>query len=196
MTLSRCHNTMQPYRPPPQATPNPWIYIGPASSIPNITPSEEDNNKHNNTNLSTTQPSADPPTTETLSCKILQLASPGSSTAILLPPETAQTTLGIQPQILAFQYRDTIHAIDHSCPHQNFPLSKASLYDIEDFGIVLSAGIACPKHGWSFDVNTGQSDRGGYKLGIWEVEVRGGENGFGEVEEEVWVRRKEKRRIG
>ncbi|KAF2215042.1 hypothetical protein CERZMDRAFT_95411 [Cercospora zeae-maydis SCOH1-5] len=181
---------MQPYRPPPRATPNPWIYIGPASSIPNITPTGE-----NNTKLSSTEPSPSSSSTATLSCKILQLASPSSSAATLLTPDVAQTTLGIQPQILIFRYRDKIHAIDHSCPHQNFPLSQASLYDIEDFGMVLSAGIACPKHGWSFDVNTGQSDRGGYKLGVWEVEVRGGENGFGEVEEEVWVRRKEKSRI-
>ncbi|CAK1355795.1 unnamed protein product [Cercospora beticola] len=188
---------MQPYRAPPQATPNPWIYVGPASAIEDITPTE---GKHN-TKLSSTKPPADPEDifaspTITTPCKILQLAGPGSSSAEELTPDVAQTTLGIQPQILVFRYRDKIHAIDHSCPHQNYPLSRASLYDIEDFGIVLSAGIECPKHGWSFDVNTGQSDRGNYKLGVWDVEIRSGENGFGETEEEVWVRRKEKKRIG
>jgi nitrite reductase/ring-hydroxylating ferredoxin subunit len=54
-------------------------------------------------------------------------------------------------------------------------------FDIEDFGIVLSAGITCPKHSWSFDLFSGRSDRGNYKLKVWEAEVRG---------EEVWVRRK------
>lgn len=54
-------------------------------------------------------------------------------------------------------------------------------FDIEDFGVKLSAGITCPKHDWSFDLHTGRSDRGSYRLGVWETEVRG---------EEVWVRRK------
>jgi nitrite reductase/ring-hydroxylating ferredoxin subunit len=30
----------------------------------------------------------------------------------------------------------------------------------------------CPKHGWSFDLYAGQADRGLYKLGIWEVQLR------------------------
>lgn len=50
---------------------------------------------------------------------------------------------------------------------------------------MLSAGIVCPKHGWSFDLFTGESDRGGYRLGVWEVQARDGESG-----EEVWVRKK------
>jgi len=53
---------------------------------------------------------------------------------------------------------------------------------------VFSAGITCPGHGWAFDVNTGLCDRGSYKLQVWEVECRGGDDGG---EEEVWVRRKE-----
>jgi nitrite reductase/ring-hydroxylating ferredoxin subunit len=54
---------------------------------------------------------------------------------------------------------------------------------------VLSAGLTCPKHGWSFDLFSGRSDRGNYKLKIWEVQLReidGAETG----EKEVWVRRK------
>jgi nitrite reductase/ring-hydroxylating ferredoxin subunit len=102
---------------------------------------------------------------------------------------SASLTIASEPQLLLFQYRSKIHAVDHSCPHRSFPLSSGSIYDIEDFGIVLSAGIACPKHGWTFDLFTGESDRaGGYRLGIWEVDVRG---------EEVWVRRRQKKkRIG
>jgi nitrite reductase/ring-hydroxylating ferredoxin subunit len=53
---------------------------------------------------------------------------------------------------------------------------------------VLSAGLTCPKHDWSFDLFTGTGDRGNYKLKIWDVEVRGdGED------EGVWVRKKKVR---
>lgn len=191
---------MEPYRAPaPPTANNPWIYVGPASSILDISSTPDSKT----TKLSTTQPASDSSTDIfaspeiTTPCKILQLASsPGSAEAQELTPDAAQNTIGFQPQILVFRYRGKLHAIDHSCPHRNFPLSRGSVYDIEDFGVVLSSGIECPKHGWSFDLHTGKSDRGGYQLKIWEVETRSGENGFGEVEEEVWVRRKEKKRIG
>lgn len=77
-----------------------------------------------------------------------------------------------------------------------YPLSRATPFDIEDFGIVLSAGITCPKHGWSFDLFTGTADRGRYELGVWEVQLRdmdGGESTSLENKtQEVWVRRKQR----
>ena len=91
--------------------------------------------------------------------------------------------------------------IRQQCPHSSFPLSKGVPFDIEDFGIVLSAGLTCPKHGWSFDLFSGRSDRGNYRLKVWEVELRdvaGGQEGkevaegqeVQEKTQEVWVRRK------
>lgn len=81
------------------------------------------------------------------------------------------------------------------CPHSSFPLSQGTPFDIEDFGIALSAGITCPKHGWSFDLFSGMGDRGAYKLKTWEVELRPVKGASdGGVDEEVWVRRKQ--RIG
>jgi nitrite reductase/ring-hydroxylating ferredoxin subunit len=70
---------------------------------------------------------------------------------------------------------------------------------------VLSAGITCPKHGWSFDLFSGTGDRGQYQLSVWEVQLRpvsnadalrdaGRANEEVEDEREVWVRRKQ--RIG
>lgn len=63
---------------------------------------------------------------------------------------------------------------------------------------MLSAGLTCSKHGWSFDLFSGRSDRGNYRLKVWEVELRDVGEGkvvkeVGEEEEvarEVWVRRK------
>lgn len=83
------------------------------------------------------------------------------------------------------------------CPHSSFPLSRGMPFDIEDFGIKLSAGIRCPKHDWSFDLIRGIGDRGNYRLKIWEVELRpftkdGSENQDGDEVREVWVRRKQR----
>ncbi|PKS08063.1 hypothetical protein jhhlp_006675 [Lomentospora prolificans] len=99
----------------------------------------------------------------------------------------------LKDQVLVFQHRGKFHAIDHRCPHSSYPLSKGVPFDIEDFGVVLSAGLTCPKHGWSFDVFSGMSDRGHYKLGVWEVQLRdvpGGDSGNADME--VWVRRKQR----
>jgi nitrite reductase/ring-hydroxylating ferredoxin subunit len=71
-------------------------------------------------------------------------------------------------------------------------MTRSTLSDIEDFGVVLSTGITCPKHGWTFDLHTGEADVSRYKLGLYEVELR--ENGDGD--EQVWVRKKERKRIG
>jgi nitrite reductase/ring-hydroxylating ferredoxin subunit len=167
----------------PSSASNPWLYAGPASALTNIEPSAAPKTK-------ITNPADGPPP-----CIILQLPDPASSpsndttqTPQRLTPSEAQETIGLSPQILIFRYRNKLHAINHSCPHRTHPLSRGSLYDIEDFGIVFSAGITCPGHGWAFDVNTGLCDRGSYKLQVWEVESRGGEDG---EEEGVWVRRKE-----
>lgn len=78
------------------------------------------------------------------------------------------------------------------CPHSSYPLSNGSPFDIEDFGVVLSSGITCPQHDWSFDLHTGKADRGSYKLKVWEVQVRPGK--AGEDTSEVWVKRRQ--RIG
>jgi nitrite reductase/ring-hydroxylating ferredoxin subunit len=152
---------------------NPWRYAGQLSSFPNLDPSD---------------PSTDlgSPTSQ-ISCKLFSTTS-SSSFLSELPLDDPSSS---SPQnVLIFQYRGKLHAIEHACPHQGYPLSKAHLNDIEDFGVVLSAGITCPKHGWTFDLFTGEADTGRYKLNIWEVDVRRG-NGEG-----VWVRRKERKKIG
>lgn len=130
----------------------------------------------------------------------------------------------LKDQVLVFQYRGNFHAVDHvsfspiqtplrvslangagrenvqRCPHQSYPLSNGSPFDIEDFGVVLSAGLFCPKHGWSFDLFTGTADRAAYKLAVWEVQLRdkdgvtvvdrrGGDD-VDARDRTVWVRRK------
>lgn len=91
-----------------------------------------------------------------------------------------------------------------SCPHSAYPLSNGTPFDIEDFGVVLSAGLTCPKHGWSFDLFTGLSDRAQYMLHVWEVQLRDADgvtpvsNVLSDkdtvADKTVWIRRKQ--RIG
>lgn len=59
-----------------------------------------------------------------------------------------------------------------TCPHSSHPLSKGTVFDIEDFGLRLSAGIRCSKHDWSFDLVRGNGDRGNYRLKVWETQLR------------------------
>ena len=170
---------------------NPWIYAGLASSFPNIEPDTASSKSQTKIARPPPDPWDPPPADDEPPppCKIFENAD---SCLKELPLDEVQLSQGSNAQIMIFRYRDKIHAIDHSCPHRTYPLSRGTIYDIEDFGIILSAGITCPKHGWAFDLTTGQSDRGAYKLGVWEVETRTAENG----EEQVWVRKKERKRIG
>lgn len=99
------------------------------------------------------------------------------------------------------------HVALQKCPHASYPLSNGAPFDIEDFGIVLSAGLTCPKHGWSFDLFSGRADRGNYRLRLWDIQLRPiGASSPGKAvdgrsaaaagtpmqEHEVWVRRKQR----
>ncbi|KAF4266760.1 hypothetical protein KXX33_006653 [Aspergillus fumigatus] len=100
----------------------------------------------------------------TAKCKAFRIpnSNPNGSQEAGCPVEADIDLPGdLKDQVLVFKYKGKFHAIDHG-----------SLFDIEDFGVVLSAGITCPKHGWSFDLFSGQSDRGNYKLKVWEVQLR------------------------
>lgn len=165
------------------AGPTEWTFAGLASLIPNIEPSTTDKKTR------IAKPPPDPwddvdPNEPPPPCRILKVSEPEGPLQVLDLQE-AQDSVSHVPQVLVFRYRGKIHAIDHSCPHQSYALSRGSVYDIEDFGITLSAGIVCPKHGWAFDLHTGQADTGRYQLGVYEVDIRSGDEG-----DEVWVRKK------
>jgi nitrite reductase/ring-hydroxylating ferredoxin subunit len=157
--------------PPPTTTTttNSWIYIGHPSTIPNIEPTHPSIAIDLSTFCSTTSSSSN--------------STSNSTTTTTNPPYKILPLPPSSSSLLIFRYRNRIHAIDHACPHSTYPLSRGTVYDIEDFGIVLSAGIQCPKHGWRWDLFTGEGERGTWRLGVWDVDVRG-------EEEEVWVRRR------
>ncbi|KAL5329336.1 hypothetical protein ACEPPN_002847 [Leptodophora sp. 'Broadleaf-Isolate-01'] len=169
-----------------------WFPAGLSTSYPNISTS-------GSTTLSDRLPCQE---TVAPGCKVFHVPSNDSTQAVEINPEnvTEGVPADLKDQVVVFQYQGEFHAVDHSCPHSSYPLSKGTPFDIEDFGVRLSAGIRCPKHDWSFDLIRGNSDRGNYRLKVWETQLRpvagtqGGGVGrdCGDKQKEVWVRRKQR----
>ncbi|KAL1890741.1 hypothetical protein Sste5346_008066 [Sporothrix stenoceras] len=183
-----------------------WFSAGPASAYPDIQAMDADAVVAEV--ISTPRPCGAPPSPPVPGCKIFHVAEDASTGAMkgtqvqLQDVAQVEGTDALKDQVLVFQYKGAFHAVDHKCPHMSYPLSNSTPFDIEDFGIVLSAGITCPKHGWSFDMFTGMGDRGNYRLQIWEVELRdktgkvtkATEKSVDLSDKDVWVRKKQ--RIG
>lgn len=69
--------------------------------------------------------------------------------------------------ILLVNSKGRFYACDNECPHQGSPLSG---------GIVKDGFISCPRHGYRFDLKTGDcSDSPGLELKLYPTEVRGDE---------------------
>ena len=66
-----------------------------------------------------------------------------------IPPGGSKVVDARDRRIAIFRCDGTLYAIDNTCPHQGGPLGEGYL---EPDGV-----IACPWHGWSFDVRTGIS---------------------------------------
>ncbi|KAG2417592.1 hypothetical protein HFD88_008811 [Aspergillus terreus] len=147
-----------------------WQRVGRISAFPDIGPNNDDNYRI------------------APRCKAFSIPKTDSSAGSQCPVEADIDLPGdLKDQVLVFRYKGKVHAIDHQCPHSSFPLSQGTIFDIEDFGITLSAGVTCPKHGWAFDIFSGQADRGNYKLKIWEVQLRDPPEDGGDPEDkEVW----------
>ncbi|CAG7562774.1 unnamed protein product [Fusarium equiseti] len=169
-----------------------WTFVGRTSEFPDVDDDAGNLAKHRVCN-----------TKSIPGCKAFHIPKEDVSSAKEV--EIGDDALGkpLTDEVLVFQYKGKFHAVDHSCPHNQFPLSRGTPFDIEDFGVTLSVGVTCPKHDWSFDLFTGMSDRGSYKLKTWEVQLRDiknaeapqvGEENEKTTEKEVWVRRKQ--RIG
>ncbi|GAP90497.1 putative rieske domain-containing protein [Rosellinia necatrix] len=173
-----------------------WFFAGLTSSFPSLTESGADV-------LDEPQPCGNGESSP--GCKVFHVPLSDASQAKQVEGDamTSHNGVALQDQVLIFQYKGKIYAIDNKCPHSAFPLAKGTPFDIEDFGVVLSAGITCPKHGWSFDLFTGRADRSNYLLRRWEVQLRpvkdarikagsdDSQNDNGDAEE-VWVRRKQR----
>ncbi|KAI2607622.1 uncharacterized protein GGS25DRAFT_523145 [Hypoxylon fragiforme] len=171
---------------------NAWFCVGLVSSLPDIFDS-------GSASLSEHRSCAEQNSTP--GCKVFYVPSDDSSQAHQIEGDSiSHPEGGLRDQVLVFRYKGKVHAINNRCPHSSYPLSEGIPFDIEDFGIILSAGITCPKHGWSFDLFSGRADRANYKLGIWEVQLRPSSDTQAGIKsdekdednQEVWVRRKQR----
>ncbi|KAI1657152.1 hypothetical protein F4813DRAFT_93492 [Daldinia decipiens] len=168
-----------------------WFYVGLTSSFSDITDSGS---------IVLSEPRSCAEQNSAPGCKVFHVPASDSSQARQIEGDSIfRPEGGLRDQVLVFKYKGKVHAINNRCPHSSYPLSEGTPFDIEDFGIALSTGITCPKHGWSFDLFSGRADRANYKLGIWEVQLRpssGTQNTAGSEkdgdDQEVWVRRKQR----
>jgi nitrite reductase/ring-hydroxylating ferredoxin subunit len=83
-------------------------------------------------------------------------------------PEGAAKEVEFEGRIYAiFNVEGEISAIDGVCPHQGGPLADGQL---------VGTSVACPWHGWQFDVRTGSTPLGAkIKQTVYEVKVEGDE---------------------
>ena len=71
-------------------------------------------------------------------------------------------------RIVLVRVGDTVHACEDTCAHHGGPLSDGKL---------SGTRLACPWHGWMFDVRTGQClmpSRGG-RIATYPAHVEGGD---------------------
>jgi NAD(P)H-dependent nitrite reductase small subunit len=68
-----------------------------------------------------------------------------------LPPGASLAVRVGDFPIALFNVAGSIYAIDNTCPHAGAPLARGAL------GGPGGTIVACPLHGWRFDVRTGQS---------------------------------------
>jgi nitrite reductase/ring-hydroxylating ferredoxin subunit len=69
--------------------------------------------------------------------------------------------------LLLINVKGQYFACDDECPHQGSPLAG---------GIVKDGMISCPRHGYRFNLRTGEcSDAPGLILRVYPTEVRGDE---------------------
>lgn len=86
-------------------------------------------------------------------------------------------------EIAVFDLGGELVAVDNLCPHQRFPL----LHE----GEVTDGVVACPMHGWEFDLRSGACVLGGNaRLRTWRVAVIDGMvcvEERGEEERPAWM---------
>ncbi len=68
--------------------------------------------------------------------------------------------------IALFQIEGELYAINHVCPHQGGPLADGIMVD--------DKVVACPWHGWEFDITTGESPSHEANVDTYKVKQENG----------------------
>lgn len=67
--------------------------------------------------------------------------------------------------IAVFKIEGNVYALSNVCPHQHTTM----IYD----GIIENGRIACPIHGWEFDIKSGKMPTGRAGLEVYPVIIKG-----------------------
>jgi nitrite reductase/ring-hydroxylating ferredoxin subunit len=72
--------------------------------------------------------------------------------------------------VAIYKYKGKIFAIEDRCSHQGGPLHVGDIEEVDG-----KACVACPHHGFSFDLQTGicVAPRGSFKQEVWPVRIEG-----------------------
>lgn len=83
------------------------------------------------------------------------------------PPGTGHFVMGpFEKPVALFNVGGQFYALNWICPHQGGPLGEGKLEGYT---------IACPAHGWTFDIRTGAPDhRGGHWTHAYRTKVEDG----------------------
>lgn len=92
-------------------------------------------------------------------------------------------------EVLVTARRDgEILAFSNLCPHQGYPFhAGGDIVDIEDTMFGKVAGVACQRHGWTFDLLSGSCLSSRHVLDIFGAEVHNFVGLDGDREPEPWV---------
>lgn len=70
-----------------------------------------------------------------------------------------------ETQVAIFNIDDELYAVSNICPHQHAPVIAE--------GYIEDCTIACPLHGWVYDLKTGQAIGGTGKLKTYQIYLDG-----------------------
>jgi 3-phenylpropionate/trans-cinnamate dioxygenase ferredoxin subunit len=69
--------------------------------------------------------------------------------------------------VAVFKVENKVYALSNVCPHQHAPV----IYN----GFIEDGHVACPNHGWEFDLKTGDMKTPGKGLDIYKVKIENDE---------------------
>ncbi|KAI7819595.1 hypothetical protein BC939DRAFT_495113 [Gamsiella multidivaricata] len=167
------NSTPSPSSPP--LTPEGFAYAGPVSDF-----LPETDSKTNDQNDSTSTAAAGCHTTGTGGSGCTAVVEPKEAKDgekyLIKVIEIPQPAGRYPPQkrVAISYFRKKWYAFINICPHQGSALSRGSMIDIEDMGIVWGAGVACSLHDWTFDALSGQSDSTRFVIDTYDIkEIEG-----------------------
>lgn len=103
------------------------------------------------------------PHTYIYACKVNEVPKNGSRGKVVIAEHD---------EIALFFLNEKIYAISNICPHQASPLLSEGYIDKED------CTVACPLHGWTYRIDTGEAVMGTGRVTTYEVKI---------IDDEIWV---------